>query len=193
MAAGHGRAPRDGSAAVEPCRRGRLPSWADYYQLLIVIQKQYEYIVVDLPEVINQATAEFVRNAQAVFIVCQPELASVKLVEMRRIELESCEIPPENVKVLVNRWERRRLPVESVEQAVEGPGVRNLTQQLQRDPEVGSGNATGYLPPAVQQSVRGLAQKTGTLPETPHTHPKFTLLRKLGTVGTVGAQWGRTA
>ena len=35
-----------------PSRRGRLPSWADYYQLLLLIQKQYDYIVVDLPEVI---------------------------------------------------------------------------------------------------------------------------------------------
>ena len=64
---------------ANPTRRGRLPSWADYYQLLLFTQKQYEYIVVDLPEVINQATAEFVRNARAVFIVCQPEMASVKL------------------------------------------------------------------------------------------------------------------
>src|SRR5947207_5575931 len=28
-----------------PSRRGRLPSWADYYQLLLSVQKQYEYIV----------------------------------------------------------------------------------------------------------------------------------------------------
>jgi CheY-like chemotaxis protein len=87
-----------------PSRRGRLPSWADYFQLLLFVQKQYDYIVVDLPEVVNQATAEFVRNARAVFIVCQPELPSLKLAKLRRIELESCEIPADNVKLLVNRW-----------------------------------------------------------------------------------------
>jgi hypothetical protein len=30
-----------------------------------------------------------------------------------------------------------------------------------------------------------LAQNISALPESPHTHPKFTLLRKLGTIGTL--------
>src|SRR4051812_11624007 len=104
-----------------PLRRGRLPSWADYYQLLLFAQKQYDYIVVDLPEVINQANAEFVRNSRAVFVVSQPEVTSVKLAKLRRTEIEACEIETGNIKLLVNRWERGRLTVENIEKLAEGP------------------------------------------------------------------------
>ena len=106
---------------ANPTRQSRLASWADYYQLLLFAQKQYDYIVVDLPEVVNRATAEFVRNARAVFIVCEPDMASVKLARLRRTELESCEIPADRVNVLVNRWERGHLTKEMIETIVEGP------------------------------------------------------------------------
>jgi Mrp family chromosome partitioning ATPase len=166
-----------------PRRRGRLPSWADYYQLLLFVQKQYDYIVVDLPEVINQATAEFVRNARAVFIVCQPELPSVKMAKMRRRELESCEIPPDNVKVLVNRWERGRLTVESIEQGVGGTVFATLPNDYKEirnailDTRLAASNS------AFGKACDALARTVSGLPENPHTLPKFTLLRKLSTVG----------
>ncbi len=140
---------------ANPNRRGRLPSWADYYQLLLFAQKQYDYIVVDLPEVINQATAEFVRNARAVFIVCQPELPSVRLAKLRRTELESCEIPTDNVKFLVNRWERGQLKAETIEKAVGREGVRDSPQRLQRSPQLDSGNAPGFFQQLLRQSLRG--------------------------------------
>jgi len=169
-----------------PIRRGRLPSWSDYYQLLLFAQKLYDYIIVDLPEVINQATAEFVRNSRAVFIVCQPELASVKLAKMRRMELETCEIPPDNVKVLVNRWERSRLTIETIEKSAEGPvfatlpndykEVRNAVLESRL---VSPGSSFG-------KACDVLARAATSLPEVPHTRPKFMLLRNLGTVTAQG-------
>lgn len=170
-----------------PSRRGRLPSWADYYQLLLFVQKQYDYIVVDLPEVINQATAEFVRNARAVFIVCQPELPSIKLTKLRRTELESCEIPAENVKVLVNRWERGRLSVQDIERVVEWRVFATLPNDYR---EVRNSILETRLTSAsssFSKACEALARSVSGLPETPHTRPKFTLLRKLGTIGTTGA------
>jgi MinD-like ATPase involved in chromosome partitioning or flagellar assembly/CheY-like chemotaxis protein len=167
---------------ANPRRRGRLPSWADYYQLLRSIQKQYDYIVVDLPEVINQATAEFVRNARAVFIVCQPELPSVRMAKLRRTELEACEIPPDNVKVLVNRWERR-LTLESIEKGVGGTVFATLPNDYKEiknailDTRLASSNS------AFGKACEALARTVSGLPENPHTSPKFTLLRKLSTVG----------
>jgi Flp pilus assembly CpaE family ATPase len=168
-----------------PSRRGRLPSWADYFQLLLFVQKQYDYIVVDLPEVVNQATAEFVRNARAVFIVCQPELPSLKLAKLRRIELESCEIPADNVKLLVNRWEKRRFRAGDVEKAVEGPVFATLPNDYKevRDSILEMRLASPTSP--FGKACEVLAQNISALPESPHTHPKFTLLRKLGTIGTL--------
>lgn len=165
-----------------PKRRGRLPSWADYYKLLRSIQKQYDYIVVDLPEVINQATAEFVRNARAVFIVCQPELPSVRMANLRRTELEACEIPPDSVKVLVNRWERR-LTLQSIEKGVGGTVFATLPNDYKEiknailDTRLASSNSR------FGKACEALARTVSGLPENPHTFPKFTLLRKLSTVG----------
>ncbi len=167
-----------------PSRRGRLPSWADYYQLLQFVQKQYDYIVVDLPEVINQATAEFVRNARSVFIVCQPELPSVRLTKLRRTELESCEIPAENVKVLINRWERGQLKVETIEKAVEGPVFATLPNDYREVRNAILETRLASPGSAFNKACEVLARSISNLPEAPHTSPKFTLLRKLGAMGT---------
>ena len=167
-----------------PARRGRLPSWADYYQLLLFVQKQYDYIVVDLPEVVNQATAEFVRNARAVFIVCQPELPSVKLAKLRRIEMEGCEVPPENVKVLVNRWERGQLALEDIEKIVQRPVFATLPNNYKEIRKAVLETRLASPGSSFSRACEALAQKVATLPETAHTRPKFTLLRKPGTIGT---------
>lgn len=170
----------------DPHRRGRLPSWADYYQLLLYIQKQYDYIVVDLPEVINQATAEFVRNSRAVFVVCQPELPSVKLAKLRRTELESCEIPADNVKVLINRWERGRLSVDNIQKVVEGPVFATLPNDYKEIRNSVLETRLASPGSSFSRACETLARNISGLPEAPHTHPKFTLLRKLGTIGVTG-------
>jgi MinD-like ATPase involved in chromosome partitioning or flagellar assembly len=169
-----------------PNRRGRLPSWADYYRLLQFAQKQYDYIVVDLPEVINQATAEFVRNARVVFIVCQPELPSLKLAKLRRSELESCEIPPENIKVLVNRWEKRRLTMENIEKAVDGKVFATVPNDYKEVRDSILETRLASPSSSFGKACEALAQNISGLPESPHVRPKFTLLRRLGTISTVG-------
>src|SRR5205085_649376 len=139
-----------------------------------------------LPEVINQATAEFIRNAQAVFIVCQPELPSLQLAKLRRSELESCEIPPENVNILVNRWEKRRQPMETIEKAVNGKVFATLPNDYKevRDSILETRLASSSS--SFGKACDALAQNISGLPESPHVRPKFTLLRRLGTISTVG-------
>ena len=167
-----------------PRRHGRLPSWADYYQLLLFIQKQYDYILVDLPEVINQATAEFVRNARSVFIVCQPELPSMRMAKMRRTELESCEIPPENIKVLVNRWERGKLKVDVIEKTVDGKVFATLPNDYKEVRKAILETRLASPTSSFSKACEVLAQSISDLPEVPHTRPKFMLLRNLGTMAT---------
>jgi Mrp family chromosome partitioning ATPase len=171
---------------ANPTRVDRLPSWADYYQLLLFAQKEHDTIVVDLPEVINQATAEFVRNARAVFIVCQPETASVKLAKLRRAELESCEIPSDRVKVLVNRWERGRLTMENIEKIVEGPVFGTLPNDYKELRNAVQETRLAAPSSSFNKACEAMARAVSGLPEVPHTSPKFMLLRKLGTMGAQG-------
>jgi len=169
---------------ANPTRRSRLPTWADYYQLLLVAQGQYDYIVVDLPEVINQATAEFVRNARAVFMVCQPELPSVKLAQFRRAELESSEIPAERVNLLVNRWERGRLTKENIESIVGGPVFGTLPNDYKEIRNSVLETRLVARNSSFRKACEALAPAICGLPQVPHIIPKFTLLRKLGTMST---------
>jgi Mrp family chromosome partitioning ATPase len=169
---------------ANPTRRARLPSWADYYQLLLFAQKQYDYIVVDLPEVINQATAEFVRNARAVFIVCQPEMPSIKLAKIRRAEFESCEIAPERIKLVVNRWERGRVTMENIEKIVEGPAFGTLPNDYKEIRNAVLETRLAAPSSAFSKACEVMARNVSGLPDAPRTSPKFTLLRKLGTIST---------
>ena len=106
---------------ANPFKPGPLPSWVNYYQMLLFAQKQYDFILVDHPEVVNPATAELLNAAQRIFIVCEPELASLKLVPLRRAELESCGVSAEKISVLGNRWEPHRLKREVVVQTARVP------------------------------------------------------------------------
>ena len=88
---------------ADPGRQAHLPTWADYYQLLNFLESRYDYIVVDMPEVVNPATAEVVRSAGSVFVVCTTEIPSIKLAQQRFRELADCGIASPNLHLLVNR------------------------------------------------------------------------------------------
>jgi pilus assembly protein CpaE len=87
-------------------RRSPLPSWANYHHLLDYAAAQYDTILVDLPEVVNDATIETVRRAKRVFVVCTPELTSLALAENRLEELRSRGVAPEKIGIVLNRWHR---------------------------------------------------------------------------------------
>lgn len=87
-------------------RRETPPSWTSYHHLLDFAASRYDYILVDLPEVVNEATIEIVRRAKRVFVVSTPELAPLALAPQRCRELEQCGIPAEKIGLVINRWHR---------------------------------------------------------------------------------------
>ncbi len=106
---------------ADPAHRGPLPSWAGYYKLLRFLQGQYDFLFFDLPEVVNEATAEVVKSARAIFIVCTPEVPSLKMASQRNAELEACEVPAGNIHMILNRWERGGLSLQDVEKVLGRP------------------------------------------------------------------------
>jgi pilus assembly protein CpaE len=165
--------------AANPMRRGPLPTWADYYQLLKFAADRYDHIVVDLPEVINTATAELVRSAQATFIICTPEVPSLALARLRLSELDACEIPREKVNMLVNRYESGGLTVAEIEAILGGPvfatlpnDYREVKRSIMESRWVHSSSGLG-------KSCAALAQKISELGQAVPTASRFSLLRKL--------------
>lgn len=96
-------------------------SWASYHQLLQFVQARYDTIVVDLPEVVNDATLEIVRRARRVFVVTTAELPPLVLARQRRLELKSRGIPDARIGVILNRWTKNEIQVKDVEEFLEAP------------------------------------------------------------------------
>lgn len=116
-----------------------LVSWSGYHQLLQFVRPRYDSIIVDMPEVINEAMLEVVRRARAVYIVTTLELASLALVRQRRRELKAQGIEDERIAVVMNRWGTEEIQAADVESFLEQrvaavfqndyPAVRRATQQ----------------------------------------------------------------
>lgn len=112
-----------------------VPSWADYYQLLRFALPRYDMVLVDLPEVVNTATAEPVRTAHAVYVVTTPELPSLTLSKQRCRELLKWGVQDSRLFVVLTRYHKHDLPAADVEEILEHPvaaTIRNDYQVVQR-------------------------------------------------------------
>jgi pilus assembly protein CpaE len=96
-----------------------LPSWSNYYHLLEYVQSRYDNIIVDLPEVANDATEEILKRARFAFIVCTPELPALKLAQRRCRELESRGVLPSRIGIIVNRCHETDIKEPDIEQTLE--------------------------------------------------------------------------
>jgi Flp pilus assembly CpaE family ATPase len=95
-------------------RKAPIPSWIDYFHLLRFVRTRYELIVVDLPEIVNEATAELVRRAAQVYVVTTPEVAPLKLAEQRMQELACRGVRDAQIEIVVNRWHRSDLDPDEI-------------------------------------------------------------------------------
>ena len=92
-----------------------VPSWSNYHQLLEFARDRYDFILVDLPEVVNDATVEIVRRAKDVFAVSTAELPSLTLALQRCSELHHRWVATDRIQVILNRWQSSDLKVADVE------------------------------------------------------------------------------
>ncbi len=98
-----------------------VPSWTHYFQLLRFAVPKYDLVLVDLPEVVNAATVEIVRRANATFVVSTPEFAALQLSRQRCRELHRWDIDPSRVRLLLNRGHKNDLGPQDAERIVELP------------------------------------------------------------------------
>ena len=81
-----------------------MPCWFDYFRLLELLCRRYDFVLVDLPELVNPASLEFVRRSSRVYAVCTPELLSLRLCTQRIEELRYWSVPDDRISLVVNRW-----------------------------------------------------------------------------------------
>jgi MinD-like ATPase involved in chromosome partitioning or flagellar assembly len=100
-----------------------VPSWTHYFQILRFAVPKYDLVMVDLPEVVNPATAEIVCRAHAVYVVSTPELGSLKLSKQRCQELGKWGVDSARIRALLNRGHKTDLGPQEAEQILECPVV----------------------------------------------------------------------
>jgi len=83
------------------------PSAWEYRRLVMYARHHYEFVVFDLPEVVNQATEVVVTSAKAVYVVCTPEVPSLKLARKRCAGLIDRGVPEDRVKIILNRYSQK--------------------------------------------------------------------------------------
>lgn len=103
-----------------------VPSWTHYYQLLRFATPKYDLIMVDLPEVVNPATAEAVRRARAVYVVSTPEFASLKLAQQRCRELQGWGVDRARIQAVLNRGHKSDMGAKDAEKILECPVAATL-------------------------------------------------------------------
>jgi Flp pilus assembly CpaE family ATPase len=101
--------------AGRPGQQGPLPLWTDYFKLMQFAGPRYSTVVMDLPELVNDATFELVRQSRRVFVVTTAELAALKLATRRLEELAEKGVEPKRLAIVLNRWHKADLSVAEVE------------------------------------------------------------------------------
>jgi len=163
---------------ADPSKPTHRASWGSYFQLLKFVQKYYDDVLVDLPEVINDATAEVARTAANVFVVCTPEVLSLRLASLRCLEVEAYGVPKDRVRVLVTRWQRDGISVEDVEKSIGRPVYSTLANDYLEVHSAILGLRTVSTTSAFGKDCRALARKISGAPEEAEKS-RFGLLRKL--------------
>jgi Flp pilus assembly CpaE family ATPase len=97
------------------------PSWSDYFHLLHFALPRYDFVLTDLPEVIDAAAAEIVRTARAVYMVTTPELPSLALSRQRCLDLAGWGVESDRLFAILNRWHEYDLPAGDVEKVLHHP------------------------------------------------------------------------
>jgi pilus assembly protein CpaE len=113
-------------------------NWSQYRRLLKFALPSYDAVMVDLPEVINDATEEVVRRAGRILLVTTAELPALALAGQRCQALQARGVSAERIRVVINRW-RRELETNQIQDLVgapvyfalpsDYPAVRQATQE----------------------------------------------------------------
>lgn len=98
-----------------------IPAWTHYFHILRYVTPKYDLVMVDLPEVVNPATAEAVRRARAVYVVSTPEFASLRLAQQRTRELENWGVDRARIQAVLNRGHRDDMGAKDAEKILECP------------------------------------------------------------------------
>lgn len=100
-------------------------SW-DFLRMLSFATRRYDSVIIDLPEVIDEALAVVRERADFKFIVCGPDQISASMARRRIDEMETAGAEAKNVGIIVNKIAAKPLSKDKIEQIARRPVVLEL-------------------------------------------------------------------
>ena len=174
--------------------QARRPEWHSYYHLLAFIASRYEHVLLDLPELVNDATAEAVRSANRVYLVTTPDILALHLARQRLRELTGVGVQASKIGVILNREQAGCLGKAEVAEFLgcevvcgfpndDRAVIRAMLQNSAVDSRTTLGRAYGSFasllgegatihPWPVQSHKRSLWELLGRSPQSPHSTPE---------------------
>jgi MinD-like ATPase involved in chromosome partitioning or flagellar assembly len=97
------------------------PAWHSYHHLLPFLSARYDHVLIDLPELIDDATEYILKAASRVFIATTPDVLAVTLAQQRIHEIEAARVDPSKIRILVNAWQSGDLEPRAISEALGHP------------------------------------------------------------------------
>jgi pilus assembly protein CpaE len=105
-----------------------ISPWA-YRRLVAYTRQRYEFVIFDLPEVVNPATEVLVTSAKTVYLVCTPEVPSLMLARKRIAALIDRGLAKDKLQVVLNRYSKDGPEPSAVAEILASP----ITQVIPND------------------------------------------------------------
>jgi pilus assembly protein CpaE len=106
-----------GTEPARPLMAGALAQTFDF------LRSRYDYILVDLPPGLNDENLELIRYCDQVFIVTVAEVSSLRNVVRQSDFFTKRDIPPDRIKVVLNRFHKRGIITEAQIEKVIGQKI----------------------------------------------------------------------
>lgn len=146
------------------------PTWAHYHVLIQSAVARYDTVLADLPELVNPGTVEIVKSARYVMVVATQEVLPLKMAERRMSELMEWGVPPDRIKLLVNRWHKKEIGKEEIEKFVRRPVYATFANDFQTvrrammdGAPVAASTGLGHDYQAFVQALNGVKVSSGWL------------------------------
>lgn len=97
------------------------PDWHAYHHLLPFLSARYDHVLIDLPELIDDAIAFVLKTASRVCIATTPDVLAVTLAQQRISEIEAARVDPGKIQILVNGWQSGDLQPKAIAKALGYP------------------------------------------------------------------------
>ena len=149
---------------IDPSRRVLPGTVAPTFNFL---KLHYDFILGDLPPGLNEANLEFITNSDQIYIVTVAEVSALRNVAKQVDYLTRNDVPPERIRVVLNRYDKRSLITDTQIEKVIGQNLfwKVPNQYFQVSKTINAGDPIAQLASSdVMRNLQGWAEAVGVKP-----------------------------